>query len=109
MSALAKGDIKTLTDMTYLRGENREQIEKQWKFAVEEVSPNYLFRWDINHGRELSGSTASVSIKVWRNAMSQSTYDEKFELPLVKNAETDGKWKVDVTGINREMYPGLPR
>ena len=33
-------------------------------------------------------------------------YEELYELPMVKVGDD---WKVDVRGISREFYPGLPR
>ncbi len=47
-----------------------------------------------------------VRMMVIRNAERDGAYEEKFELPLVKK---DGKWKVEVLGLDRRLYPGLPR
>jgi hypothetical protein len=106
MSALAKGDIDTLTDMTYLADESPEEIRRQWEFSAGDVSKHYMFAWKVLWGREADDNTASVRVEVMRNANSAASYGEPFELPLIK---VDGKWKVDVANISRDMYPALPR
>jgi hypothetical protein len=106
MSALAKGDVDTLTKMSYIDGESPDHIRKEWDFAVNEVAKHYRFTWRITSARETGKESAAVSMQVARNADSGGAYEEKFELPLQK---VDGDWKVDVTNISRDMYPGLPR
>lgn len=106
MTALSLGDVKTLADLSYLPGEDKAKITKEWDYTVNVTGPYYRFKFEIRSERIITDTEAAVSLSVWRNYFSGISYDEKYELPMVK---VDGKWKVDVRGINREMYPGLPR
>ncbi len=106
LSALATGNVKTLSEMTYLAGRSPENIEEQWTYATKVVAPYYRFQWKITNEVMVDQQNASVSVAMLRNATDPSSYEEKFGLPMMK---VDGKWKVDVRGINRTMYPGLPR
>ncbi len=106
MDALARGDVNKLTDLTYLGGEPSDQIQKKWEFATQVAGKHYSFRWAINSEVQIDPNDGTVRLQVERNAGSGSSYPENYELPMVK---VDGKWKVDVNGISREMYPALPR
>jgi hypothetical protein len=106
MSALATHDVNTLTDMTFLNGRSKEEVRKQWDFAVNDAGKHYVFAWRITSSKEADPKTASVTLQVLRNAMSQTSYEEKFDLPLVKE---DGNWKVDVSAISRDLFPALPQ
>jgi hypothetical protein len=106
MSALAKGDVDTLTDLSYLGNKDKEDMKKQWEFAAKDVSKQYTFEWRVTGARELSEKAGSVSLMVSRNLFSGSTYEEKFELPMIR---VNGRWLVNVSGISRDMYPALPR
>jgi hypothetical protein len=103
MSALARGDAKTLAESTYVEGKSQEEILKEWEKSVEDAK-YYRFKFKIK-GAQPTGETAQVRMGVWRN-FSAGAYDENFQLELVKR---DGKWKVRGNGISREMYPFLPR
>ena len=104
MMALSKGDAQTLTDLSYVSETPKEELLKRWKFATE-VSKHYLFIWRITGVTHTDSQTAAATMQVTRNPDGEG-YVEKFELPLTK---TDGSWKVDVRGINRSLYPALPR
>ncbi|CAN5536981.1 hypothetical protein BH11ARM1_BH11ARM1_10180 [soil metagenome] len=106
MNALYSGNVKTLTDMTYLGNQSREDMEKQWDFAVNKAAPYYLFEYRIVAARQIDPNTASVTMQVTRDVLRSGAYAEKFELPLVR---VDDGWKVDVRALSREMYPALPR
>lgn len=106
MILLAKGDAEGLTDMSYLGGTPREEMLKQWDFTVHDAAPYYRFTWNIHRTDLPNANSANVAIGVQRNAGTSGEYEENFGLPMIK---VDGKWKVDVRGINREMYPDLPR
>ena len=106
MAALAKGDAKTLTDLSYLGTESKDSVGQKWDFTVNRAGKHYQFAVRILRFSQSSDDSASVAMEVVRNARNSSAYPEKFELPMVKTS--DG-WKVDYRGINREMYPGLPR
>lgn len=113
MSALAKHDVEKLVDLSYTGGstpeevsKTKEKLKKEWDFAVNTAGKYYTFAWRITASTKASDSHASVTCQVQRNVITGSSYDEKYELPLEMEG---GKWKVDVKGINAEMFPGLPR
>lgn len=106
MVALATGDVDTLTEVSYMPDSSEEETRAAWDRTVNVVAPYYRFRWKTLSQSRADEKTASVDLWVWRDAMSPSTYEEKFGIPLVKEGRT---WKVDVRGVPREMFPGLPR
>ncbi len=106
MDALARGDVETLTEMSYMADLPKEEIRKRWDFTINKAAPHYRFTWSITSSDETADNTGNVRLKVMRNVGSGGGYDEKFELPLVK---VDDEWKVDVRSISRDMFPGLPR
>jgi hypothetical protein len=106
MSALAKGDVNTLTEMTYLDGRGKEDVRKQWEFSVNEVGKHYRFAWKISSANESNGENAAVRLQVIRDLENPSAFEENFQLPLRKE---NGQWKVDVSNISRDMFPALPR
>jgi hypothetical protein len=106
LTALAKHDVNTLTELTYLDKRDPEQVRKQWDFAVNEAAKHYRFLWVVDNSTQADADNGALQLRVWRNLDSPSTYDERFQLPMAKE---DGKWKVVVSGISREMFPGLPR
>ena len=66
---------------------------------------HYLFVYKVMGEQIQSDTQASVRLQVVRN-LSSGAYEENFALPMEKH---DGKWKVAVNELSREMYPGLPR
>jgi hypothetical protein len=106
MTALSTRDIDTLTKMTYLSGKSEEEIRKEWDFALNTAGKHYLFRWQILTATQADADNGSVRMYVVRNAASPGAYEEVFALPLTRQ---EGQWKVDVRGINRDMFPALPR
>lgn len=105
MSALGKHDVAKLTELSYMDGSTPEEVRKKWEYTVQ-VAPYYRFRWQFLGESNPTPDSAAVRLWVWRDAQSPATYEEKFEIPLVK---IDGNWKVDVRGLNRLMFPALPR
>ncbi len=105
LTALAKGDTKTLTALSYMGELPPDKVEAEWKKTYE-ASKYWVFAFGITDSIEQDSNNATVKMQFVKNASSPSAYDEKYELPLVKK---DGKWLVDVRGISRDMYPSLPR
>jgi hypothetical protein len=106
MSALAEGDVKALTDRSFMDGESAESVMKKWEYATQVASPHYAFAWQAV-GQQVNGpDSASVTIQLVRNADSPASYPDKYGIPLVKR---DGKWLVDVRALDRKIYPNLPR
>ena len=106
MTALAKHDVDTLTSLTYLDRRDPAKVKADWEFAVNEAGKHYRFMWVAETAKEADASNGAIQLRVWRNLDQPSTFDEKFQLPMIKE---NGKWKVLVSGISREMFPGLPR
>lgn len=104
-TALANGDSKQLAELSYMDGLSKDQVEQKWKESYE-VSKFWLFNCRIKGYTNQDENSATIQLEWVKNASSPGSYPEEFELPMVK---VDGKWKVDVRAISREMYPGLPR
>jgi len=105
LTALAKGDTKTVADLSFIEGKSPEQIKAEWDQTYA-YSKYYRFAWEVQDAAEADENNAAVRIQWTKKADRPGAYAEKYELPLVKK---DGHWKVDVRGISREMYPALPR
>lgn len=105
MSALAKGDVDKLTELSSFQGATKEELKEKWRFSVKEVAPHYLFVWRIVAVTRSDENSAAARMQVVRNP-DQGGYEENFQLPLVKE---DGEWKVDIRAVNRGLYPGMPR
>lgn len=106
MLALAKGDVPKLTELTYMDGDTPEEISKKWEYTTKTAGPHYQFVWKMTGETIADPQTASVKLQMLRNSRSSSAYEENFALPMLNK---DGKWKVDVRAISRDLYPGLPR
>lgn len=107
MTALATHDVDTLTKMSYMgEGVAQDEIRKKWEFAVNDAGKYYRFRWRVLGATQASEKDAMIRLEIMRNSDNPATYEEKYQLPLIKVGD---EWKVYVRGINREMFPGLPR
>ena len=106
MDALAKGDVKTLVAMSDSPDTEPAELEKQWEYTAKVAGPHYMFFYKINSSLNPTENTAMVRMMVSRNVNREGSYEEKFELPMIKR---DGKWKVEVRGLDRRLYPNLPR
>ncbi len=104
MSALAKGDSKTLAELSSVKGMDVAELEKAWKTSTER-SKYYSFAWKTESVLPQSKNQVGVRMKVLR-LDSMSPYEENFQVNLVK---IDGKWKVLPNTLSREVYPYLPR
>ena len=104
MDALARGDVDALVKTSYAPGKTEQELREDWKLATE-VGKHYLFLWKVTSSSVTNEDSAVVRLAVQRN-FSPGSYDENYGLPLHK---IGGEWKVDASGISREMYPALPR
>lgn len=102
--ALGRGDVDTLMELSYFAGD-KEDLRRQWEFATQEAGKYYRFRYKIRFAREV-GDTAAVSIEFERDAMSGASFPENRQIPMVRE---NGRWKVDVAAVTRDLYPALPR
>jgi hypothetical protein len=106
MAALDAHDVDTLTKMTKMDGTSEESIRKQWDFAVNQAEKYYRFEWRVDSAAQSSPTTASVKIRMTRDADHVSSYEELAQLPMVK---VGNDWKVDVRALSREFYNCLPQ
>lgn len=104
LTALAKGDVDTLTNLTYGGTMSKEEVKKEWEFSLS-VSKYYRFRWSVVAESTADDKSASVRTQIARN-LGPNSYDENFGIPLVQDK---GGWKVDVKGMSRSIFPSLPR
>lgn len=105
MTALSKGDVDKLVELSYFDRTSTDELRKKWDFAVHRAGPHYLFAWRVENVSQADSENAAAMMAVTRN-IDQEGFEEKFQLPLVKK---DGSWKVDVRAINRTLFPALPR
>ncbi|MBS1723778.1 MAG: hypothetical protein JSS66_12600 [Armatimonadetes bacterium] len=106
MRALARADVDTLVDLSYFNPPlSKDEIRKEWTKTLD-ISKYYRFVYQIKGNVRPTPDRATVSMMVMRNVERGMAYEENFSLDMV---QVDGKWKVDVRSISREMYPALPR
>lgn len=106
MEALANGDVEALTELSYSDDVSKEEIAEKWNYTSHVVGPHFNFSYQITGETRQSDDTAVVTMMYAKNAGMASSYDEPYELPMHK---VDGKWKVDIFSLPRNMFPGLPR
>ena len=106
MHALQAGDVDRLTELSYVPKEDGQKIRKQWEFCIHTATPYYNFLWHPSFVRQISDDEVVVKMKVVKNAENSSSYDEDYDLCMVK---VDNKWKVDVYRLNGKFYPALPK
>ncbi len=102
MDALARGDAKTLTELSYAEGEPAESVQKKWEYTLAYPAKHYVFRWQTKADQGINAEQATYIVDLDR----QAGYLEPFEIPMVKD---QGRWKVDLYQLDRTMFPGLPR
>ncbi|HVT12352.1 MAG TPA: hypothetical protein VHE55_08795 [Fimbriimonadaceae bacterium] len=105
LSALAKGDVAKLTELSSVNGKPKDEIRKEWEECIK-YGRTYLFGWDITGFQQNKDGTAIVRIDVTENPGSPMSYPAHKELQMVK---VDGSWKVDVPQISRDAFPYLPQ
>lgn len=106
MVALRDHDVDTLTKLSMMKKASPDEIRKQWDFAVNHAEKYYVFMFSIEGATASSDTTASVKVKMWHDIDKPGSYDQLYELPMIKD---NGDWKVDVRGVSREFYNCLPR
>ena len=110
MDALARHDVDKLTELSLVGKTDpskaeaeRNKLRDQWKFCVETAGEHYSFAWKITGSNNATEDHATVIVQI--NKGGANGYDEKYELPLEK---VSNKWLVEVRGISKTMFPGLP-
>jgi hypothetical protein len=104
--ALQSKDVDRLTELSYVPDGHKEELRKQWEFTTKTATPYYRFAWAVQHSKQISDEQAVVVVRIVKNSDNESSYDEQFELPMVK---ADGQWRVDVYRLSRTIHPALPR
>lgn len=105
LTALAKGDTKTLAELSYMEGLTTEQIEAKWK-ETHESSKYWVFAFAIKDAKDQDANNSTVTVTWLKDAIGTAPEEIEAELMMVKK---DGQWKVDVRGMSRTMYPFLPQ
>lgn len=106
MVALATHDNAELARLSFIEGVTEEELKKRWEYSTEVAGKHYRFRYDIKSVTKSGDTTASAELLMVRNADETSAYEENYGLPLEK---VDGQWKVDLIGIDRRIFPRMPR
>ena len=106
MQGLVDMDEQTLADLSYGEGTSNEQFREKWDYTMHVVAPYFQFSYEVKDETKQGDDRAVVTLLYVRNAGSSGTYEENFQLPMIK---TEDGWKVEVYSINRDMFPGLPR
>jgi hypothetical protein len=106
MIALAKADTKKLAELSFIEGNDNPTLEKKWDKTVNKVAKHFIFNWRVVASSMATPERASVDLQFTKNLDNPASYEEKFGIPLEK---IDGKWRVMVGELDREMFPGLPR
>jgi hypothetical protein len=105
MTALSKGDVATLTSMSYLP-DPEAPLEEQWRHTFDNIAKNYVFAWQIQGSEKMSEEEAVVRILIIEYRGPELHENDIANLPLTKR---DGEWKVNLRSLSRLFFPGLPR
>ena len=106
MTALGNGDVNKLAELSIIGNDDLATRKKLWQESVDNAK-YYTFTWRITNETDLSDTEAAVTLQMRRNLQLKMGEDEEpYQLKLIKK---DGEWKVLVDGMNREIYPYLPR
>jgi hypothetical protein len=106
MDALAKGDVERLTALSNAPGFTPEELKSEWERSTGEAGRYFKFIYHVQSESLPTETTAVVVVNFTPEAGSEVAYERRIEVPLSK---IDGKWKVDVLALNRDIYPGMPR
>lgn len=106
MTALAERDVDRLLETSVLDRPSRP-LREQWEFCLNVAAKGLPFAWRIGEARQMDDKRAYVEVFMVEFAVGGAKEsDEPFRIPLVRD---DGKWKVDLAGVPRDFFPGLPR
>ncbi|MEO7454121.1 MAG: hypothetical protein ABIV13_05095 [Fimbriimonadales bacterium] len=105
MAALSKGDVTTLTRLSYMP-DPEQPVEQQWRETFDEKAKNYVFAWQLQGSEKVSENDAVVKVMIVEYRGPELHENDITNLPLTKR---DGEWKVDLRSLSRSFFPGLPR
>ena len=106
LRALQAGNVDRLTELSNVPKGEEAKLRKQWEFCIHAATPYYNFLWRSSFTKKITDEAEVVHIKLFKNADKPGSYDEDFEIPMVK---VDGRWKVDIYRLTSKLYPALPR
>lgn len=111
MDALARHDADKLTELSYTGKTDpgaieaeKKRLRSDWDFCVNTAGKHFPFFWRITNSVTADDTHASVTVQVSKGG--PQGYEEKYELPLIKEG---GKWVVEAGSVSRTMFPALPR
>ncbi|GIV02569.1 MAG: hypothetical protein KatS3mg015_1399 [Fimbriimonadales bacterium] len=106
MEGLANQDLQTLNEYSYLEKPSKP-IEEQWRYCFDVASKGMPFVWRIGDARMTGDGHAVVDVYLVQFSIGGAKeVDEPFKIPVIQK---DGRWKVDLVGVPRDFFPGLPR
>lgn len=106
MDALARQDVEALVQMSDLGARDEAKVREQWKYSVQVAGEHYQFKWRPTGIAIQSPEQATFKMMFAKNAEDPMSYEEPRQFVLRK---VNGKWKVQLDGLDRQMYPALPR
>lgn len=104
MTGLSYADAAKLARVSAIGQDDEATRRAKWQQTLAR-GKHYLFVWKMLETVNTGKDRAVAKVLIVRNATLPNAFDEKVEIPLVKK---DEGWKVDVAGINREIFPALP-
>lgn len=101
LTALATKDRATLTARSFLPGNTPEELQKKWDETCR-LTEYFVFQWHYKGAQTQTEKTAVAKV----NMFGRGAVDQDFNVSMVKQ---DGKWKVDLSILDRKFFPSLPR
>ncbi len=105
MTALAKADAGELAKYAVHGSKTEPEMKKEWEDTLK-YSKYLLLQWKVTDSQTQGENQATVRLDYAKSSSVSETNTEHYELQLQK---VNGKWKVDVSQIPRDMYPFLPQ
>ena len=106
LRALAKGDLDTLTKLSYMDKTSDADIHKKWDYTINTAGPYFRFIYRVKGSSRVSSDSGAVIVSWTKDVQNPTAYAIDYEIPMLK---IDHHWKVDVRSLNRDMFPGLPQ
>ncbi len=106
LNALGDGDANRLAEVTVIGNHNFEERKKLWEESLAN-SKYYTFSWRISDVTKLDDDHSAVTIQERRNLQIRMGEDE--DAHMITVIKTNDGWKVLIDGMDREIYPFLPR
>ena len=105
MDALARSDLETLVEVSYIPGTSEAQLREKWEKTLH-IGRNFAFTWQILSQTQNSDTSAVAFMTILPDLNNPQAFELKIQLPMEL---VDGEWKVDLRRVPRDIYPALPR